>query len=108
MHYDKLKSVNTEYQGESFNRSIHREDGVVWDAVDQASYTMTDSANVVVSSGSITKSVDNLTFDLAVPNTDTANLLGEHLLLVTLTKTDDATFSDVIAEYNITYEARTA
>lgn len=108
MHYDKLKSVNTEYQGESFNRSIHREDGVVWDDVDQATYSMVDSANVEVSSGSLTKSVDKLTFDLAVPKADTANLTGAHKLLVTLTKTDDATFSDVIAEYNITYEARTA
>ena len=108
MGYVKYESTSTEYQGESFAKSIQKENNATWDANDTAEYEMTDSSGTVVSSGSLTKSGDSLSFALFVPNTDTASLEGIHLLLVYLTNSVDATISDVIAEYRINYKSKKA
>lgn len=104
----KLVIVPDEYQGETFIRNINKKSGLAWDANEIADYAMYDSDGLVVSTDLLTKSVDNLSLVIKVPSTDTVSLEGKHKLLVNLKDSNDATISDVIAEYEITYKVRTA
>lgn len=108
MRYNKKHGIGDDYQGESFSRSLNKESLAVWDSTETAVYEMLDSEGAVVSSGSLTKSGDNLSLILFIPKSDTSDLLGEHLILVHLNDTGDAEFDDVIAEYRITYKEKKA
>jgi hypothetical protein len=99
----KYKDIVTEYQGESFNRSLYKKNGSEWDANQVGNYELVDDTGAVVSSGDLIKSDDNLSLTIAVPKADTATLVGSYRLLAHLTDTVDTTFDDVIAEYEITY-----
>lgn len=108
MVYAKKFGIATEYQGESFTKPLTKESGAVWDANEVANYEMLDGDGNPVSSGDLTKSLDELTLTVAVPKQDTADLAGVYLLLVHLTDTVNTGFDDVIAEYKITYKEKKA
>lgn len=109
MRYNKkYVLVPDEYQGESFTRSLLKDSAATWAATEVANYEMRDTDGAVKSSGSLDKSADNLAIIVQIPKADTASLEGNYVIYVNLEDTDDATKSDIIAEYNITYKLRKA
>ncbi len=105
MFYKKLFSVLNPYSGVSFTRQLSKDNGYDWSNSEQANYEMTDEGGVVVSSGDLVN--NNTHFSLSVPQVDTVGLIGTYLLLIRLTKDDDSTFNEVIAEYRLTYKNST-
>lgn len=103
MPFVKLESSHIEYSGESFTKSIKRKSGSAWESTDILSYEMLDSEGAVRSSGSLTKSDGDLVVTFTVPSIDTTGIKGKYLILVHLKNTEDATFDDVVAEYDMTY-----
>ncbi len=103
MYYNKLVDMLTEYQGESFTRGLSKDNGTEWETEDTGYWELLDDDGVAVSSGALQKSSDNLSVEISVPKADTESLSGTYVLLVHITRTDDATFNDVIAKYTITY-----
>ena len=97
MSFAKKVGVVTEYQGESFTRSLYREDNTTWDAVHGGTFEMFNTAGVVVADGTLIKSGDDLSLTFKVTKTQTVNLVGEHLLLAHLPDSGDVEFDDVIA-----------
>ena len=108
MSFVKYKEIVTEFQGESFNRSLTKKSGAIWETNEVGNFELIDTSGTVVSSGSLIKSADNLSLTIAVPKGDTATLVGNYRLLANLTDTVDTDFSDVIAEYEITYKEKKA
>jgi len=108
MGYVKYKSEQSEYSGESFSKTLFKKDNTEWSAEDIANYSLIGTDSVEVSSGALTKSGDNLSMTFVVPSSDTDGLIGRHKLLVTLSNSSDARINDVIAEYIINYNKRTA
>lgn len=108
MGFVKYEKTVTEYQGESFTKTITRSDGTAWAADDEANYELIDSSGNIVSSGSLVKTGDNLGLTVFVPKADTASISGKHILLIYLTSVSQPTFNDVIAEYTINYKVKKA
>lgn len=108
MEYDKYSERVTEYQGESFSKTLYKTTGAQWTTAEGGTFELVDDTAAVVHSGTLAKSDGDLGLSFSVPTTATAGILGDHLLLVHLTDTGDATFKDVIAEYKIKYVERSA
>lgn len=108
MRYNKKYAIAEDYQGESFSRSLNKDSLAVWEATEVADYELIDGDGVIVSSGALAKSGDNLSLILTVPKADTEALSGSYLLLVYLKDSGDPTFNDVIAEYKMTYKIKKA
>jgi len=108
MGYVRYKSEQSEYAGESFAKTLFKKDGTEWDSEDIANYSLLTTEGVEISTGALTKSGDNKSMTFVVPSIDTDGLLGRHKLLVTLSNSSDARINDVIAEYIINYNKRTA
>jgi len=108
MGYVKHKAEQIEYTGESFSKTLYKKSGEEWSNEDTATYSLYDTDGVEKSTGSLIKSNDNMSMSFLVPSADTQNLLGKYKLLVTLGNSSDARINDVIAEYNILYNKRTA
>lgn len=106
--YVKITKSIIEYSGESVNKPISKESGLIWTANEEANYIMYDNLGATISTGDLTKSVDNLDLNLAVPYTDTEGLEGTYVLLVFLIDTIDLGYKNIIAEYRITYKKRKA
>ena len=103
MSFVKYVGTATEYQGESFTKSLYKEDKTAWENNDTCTFSLVNSAGIEVSVGDLILSGDKLSMTVQVPKTDTLALVGEHLLLVSLGNVSDSEFADVIAEYRITY-----
>lgn len=108
MGYAKKIGISTEYQGDSFSRTLTKDSGAIWEANETASYKMVDMKGDVVASGSLTKSVDNLSMTFMVGSTATATLLGIYKLIVYLEDTVLTEMKYPIAEYKIDYKKLTA
>ena len=104
----KVSVIPTEYQGESFAKALGKTSGLIWDANEIGTYEVVDGTGTVVSSGALSKSIDNLSLIVVIPASDTSALLGDYLLLVHLNDSIDAEFSDVIGEYKMSYKERKA
>lgn len=103
MGFVKYKNKATEYQGESFTKTLTKEDGSIWEANEIGYFSMTDVNALEVSTGSLSKSGDNLGLTFTVSKDDTGSLEGKYLLLIHLNDSIDVNFDDVIAEYEMTY-----
>jgi len=99
----KYIGTATEYQGESFTKSLTKEDGSKWLNNEICDYVLVNSAGIEMSTGSLVRSTDELSMTVQVPSSDTESLVGEFLLLVYLKDTNDSDFANVIAEYRIEY-----
>ncbi len=108
MGFVKYVGILTEYQGESLSKSLFKEDGSEWGATIGGVYSMTDENGDEVASGSLVRGGDNLSLSFTIGKTETASLDGRYLLLVSLTDSNDTEYSDVIAEYTITYKNKKA
>lgn len=104
----KITTVPDEYQGESFTRSLSKASLAIWDTNETASYEMVNGSGIILSSGDLVKSGDNLSMTLTIPKEDTVNLKGKMKVIVNLIDTIDTTFCDVIAEYTFSYVDRKA
>ena len=103
MAFIKWLGSATEYQGESFTKSLTKDDDSIWEANETAEFQMTDVDGLEVASGSLVKSADDLSLTFTLGSTDTTALLGQYLLLVYITDTVDAEVHSVIAKYTMTY-----
>jgi len=108
MGYVKYLDNQKEYSGESFTRTLIKNDGELWNDEDIASYSLLDTNGVVISTAPLVKSTDKKSITFVVPHTDTINLSGKYKLLVTLSNSNDDRINNVIAEYSITYSKRKA
>lgn len=109
MHYNKIfESLPDEYQGESFKRSLGKEDGSIWEDNETASFILTDSRGNLIAGGSLVKSENSFTLTVSLSKYDTEDLLGNYKMLCFSTRTDNEDFNDVIAEYEITYNSQKA
>lgn len=109
MHYNKIfEKLPNEYQGESFKRSLGKEDGSIWETNEDGTYTITNTSGQTVMSGNLMKSENGLTLTISISKLDTADMLGNYRILCFSTRDDDDTFNDVIGEYEITYKSRKA
>jgi len=108
MGYEKIVNSMTEYTGESFSQALKKKGGAAWTTNEVAEYMLVNIAGDVISSGPLVKSADNKELLMTIPKSDTVNLNGKHKVIVDLLSADDSNISDVIAEYDIMYKARTA
>jgi len=106
MAYYTHTGSKTEYQGESFTKTIYKDSGEAWGDNEAANYELVDTAGAQKSTGSLTKVESNLGLTFTVPDTDTAALTGNHKLLVHLTDTIITTFDDIIVDYDLDYVER--
>lgn len=104
----KVSIIPPEYQGESFTKGLGKTSGAIWSVEEIGTYELIDGTGNVVSSGALTKSADNLSLIATIPSGDTADLLGDFLLLYNLNDSIDVNFSDVIGEYKMSYKERKA
>jgi len=103
MAYVEYYKEETEYQGESFIKSLYKKTKQIWDINEVGTYTLTDTFGSVLLNGNLVKSADKLSLTVALGSTDTASLLGVYKLLVYLEDTVNSELKDVLAEYKITY-----
>lgn len=107
MSYDKYSDSVTEYQGESFVKSLYKKSGETWDINEAANFILIkDTTKGIVGSGDLTKSGDSLSLTLTVGKTITSVLQGSYTLLVYQTDTNNVEINNVIAEYKMTYKER--
>ena len=99
----KYEGAATEYQGESFTKTLAKRDATAWDITDEANYVMKDQDGATIDSGNLTKVNSDFGFKFEISKTVTAPILGTHIVLVYLTNTGNLDFADVIAEYVIVY-----
>ncbi len=109
MHYNKIVEVLlSEYQGESFSRSLGKEDGSIWENEEDGTYSLIDSNGTTIKTGTLIKSENSFTLTVFLSNTDTENLLGNYKLFCFSIRDDDSSFNDVIGEYEIEYKEKKA
>lgn len=108
MAYVKITKSLTEYQGESFTKSLYKKNRTEWSSEEIATYTMTDKDGNEITNGSLTKSTDNMSITIQIGKTITTSLEGKYKILIYLGNTNDSEISDVIAEYNVTYITKKA
>ena len=104
MHFKKFIVSTAERQGESFTRSLFMTSDEVWGDTDTGYINLKkDGDTAVLYTVACIISADKRTISFTVPKAETASFVGLHKIFVHLTKSDDATFDDIIAEYKITY-----
>ena len=103
MSFSRYDGAATEYQGESFTRTLAKQDGGPWEANEIAEYVLVDKNGIEIDGGSLTKTGDNIGLIVTISETITIPLLGTYLLLVYLKDTIDLDYANVIAKYTITY-----
>ena len=109
MGYKRVVKASEEYAGESYSQTLLKENGKLWTTDDKAIWTIYDGTGAVAgAAGSCVIAADLKTLSVIVPATTTTAFSGKHKLLVELQSVSNADISDVIAEYNVTYVARTA
>ena len=106
MEYIKLSRNPTEFQGESFSKSLGKKNNSEWGSTEVGNYILTDENGDEVASDNLTKSGDSLSLSFILGKTDTADLEGVYTLLAYQTDTSNAEINKVIAEYKITYKTR--
>ena len=108
MGYVKISNTESEYSGESFTQVITKKDDSVWSATEIAVYSMVDKVGAVLATGSLIKSPEGKELGFTIGKSITGSLKGAYKVIVDLRDSGNAEISDVIAEYNIVYSARTA
>lgn len=109
MGYKRVVKASEEYAGESYSQTLLKENGKLWTTDDKAIWTIYDGTGVVAgANGDCVISADLKELSVIVPATVTATFSGKYKLLIELQSIANADISDVIAEYNVTYVARTA
>lgn len=108
MSYEKLVDDLTEWQGESLEKTLRRSDEDVWGSNESGEWELFDGSGTKVANGVCTKTADDYGIVALVPETDTASLVGNHLLLVFRLDSSDVTVKGVIAEYHIVYKKKSA
>ena len=108
MGYAKKTGKSTEYQGESFTKSLVKDDGSIWYDNEIGVYKLIDNRGKVIATDSLIKSEDNLSLTFLLGKTQTQYLLGIYKLLVYLNDTVITEMNYVIAEYKLDYKKITA
>ena len=108
MAYAKKIGKSVEYQGESFTKSLIKENGTEWEDNEVAEFKLFDTAGNIVATGSLVRSVDRLSLTFILGKTSTTNLFGVYRLLVYLSDTVVTEMNYVIAEYKLDYKKTTA
>ena len=108
MAYVKKTGISIEYQGESFTKSLTKEDNSEWDDNEISNFKLFDTSGNLVTSGSLVRSVDKLSLTFLLGKTQTADLFGIYKLLVYISDTIITEMNYVIAEYQLTYKKTTA
>ena len=117
MGYKKVITKHKEYSGESFSQTISKGNSKAWLATDIASYVLVGPSGILVDEsqvqiigtyGDLVKSADSKLLSFVIPTSVTQPLVGVYKVIVDLKDSSNASISDVIAEYDITYKARTA
>ncbi len=108
MGYIKKNGKSIEYQGESFSKSLTKEDNSVWGDNEVATYELLNQSGTIIDTGTLTRS-DNLTnMTFIIGKTVTADLLGVYRLLIYLSDTVITEMNYVIAEYRLDYKKTSA
>ncbi len=108
MAYAKKIGTSIEYQGESFTKSLVKDDGSIWEANEVATYKLIDTKGKIIATDTLMKSVDELSLTFLLGKTDTTYLFGIYRLLVYLSDTVVTEMNYVIAEYKLDYKKITA
>ena len=108
MAYVKKTGISTEYQGESFTKSLVKANNTAWEDNEIAEYKLFDTKGNIITSGSLIRSVDLLSLTFLLGKTETLNLFGVYRLLVYLSDTVITEMNYVIAEYKLDYKKTTA
>ena len=103
MAYAKRSGTSIEYQGESFTKSLVKDNGDIWEANEISEYKLIDTAGKTVFSEALIKSADNISLTLLIGRTKTPLLFGIYRLLVYLNDTSITEMNYVIAEYKLDY-----
>jgi len=106
MAYYQHTGSKTEYQGESFTKTIYKENGEAWGNNELANYELVGTTGVQEATGNLTKVDSDLGLTFEIPDTETAALTGNYKLLVHLTDSIVTTFDDIFVEIDITYVER--
>jgi len=108
MSYRKLVDDLNEWQGESLEKTLRRGDGVVWGDNESGVWELYNGSGTQVANGVCTKTQDKMGIVALVPESDTAALVGNHVLLVYRLDSNDVGVKGVIAEYHIVYKKKSA
>ncbi len=108
MAYVKKKGTSTEYQGESFTKSLVKGNESAWEDNEVAEFKLYDTSGNTVVTGSLMRSVDLLSLTFLLGKSDTIDLFGIYRLLVYLSDTVVTEMNYVIAEYKLDYKKTTA
>ena len=97
-----------EWQGESYSKPFNKSSGTVWLPEDTGYHELLDTEGLVVSTGALTQSADNLALIFFVPSSDTVALEGRYRLLIHLTNSSNVELDDVLIEFEIIYSIKKA
>ena len=87
--------------GESIFIDFLKQDGVAMDASMQADYVINDALGVQFSTGALTKSVDDLTFELRVASTETATMTVQDYEMLVRVYDDTSGYADYVFEETV-------
>jgi len=108
MAYAKKTGTSVEYQGESFTKSLVKDDESIWKANEIATYKLIDTKGKVIATDTLMKSGDELSLTFLLGKTQTQYLFGIYRLLVYLNDSVITEMNYVIAEYKLDYKKITA
>lgn len=108
MAYGKKTGKSIEYQGESFTKSLTKEDGTAWEDNEIALFVLIDNKGLEVTTGSLVRSIDLLSLTFLLGKTQTTSLFGIYRLLVYLSDSVITEMNYVIAEYRLDYRKITS
>ena len=108
MAYSKKTGASVEFQGESFTKSLIKDDGSEWMDNEDGSWKLFNTSGNIVANGTLTRSDDNLSLTFLLGKSSTTSLFGIYRLLVYLSDTVVTEMNYVIAEYKLDYKKTTA
>ena len=108
MFYEGLEVSDCKYQCTSHYRLLSRSDGQPFSATESAYCELKSRSGRVAFTAVLSKTPDNLSFRLMVPDTATENILGPYLILVFLEDSTDSNIHDELAKYEIEYTKKEA
>lgn len=103
MGYEEKDGSFVQYEGQSFIRSLSKDSGASWTNSEHGVFDLTDTGNVSISKGELTKSVDSKALVLILGTSITSGLSGLHRLRVYAKDSANAEINEVIADYRINY-----
>ena len=87
--------------GESIFIDFLKQDGVAMDATMESDYVINDATGTEFSTGTLTKSVDDLTFELRVGSTETSTMTVQDYQLLVRVFDDTTGYADYIFEETV-------